>query len=346
MRTNIREAVLLGFMTYSMSETMTTKTNREFILETALQTLRIEQETLRAMEASIDARFLSAVEAIFTCSGRLVVSGIGKSALIGQKIVATLNSTGTPAVYMHAADAIHGDLGMIQSEDLVMCLSKSGETSEIKVLVPLLLSRGTRLIGMTANEDSYLGQRAHFLLHTPVPKEADPNNLAPTASTTAQAAMGDALATALLAWRGFSARDFARFHPGGALGKQLYLRVSDLLHLHERPAVSPEATLREVILEMTAKRLGATVVVSPDNEIVGIVTDGDLRRMLEQGDLPPHLNATEIMTPGPKSIDAEALAVDALELMQSHKITQLPVTEHGKYTGMVHLHDLLREGLL
>lgn len=298
------------------------------------------------LEQSIDERFLSVVEAIYNCRGRLVVSGVGKSALIGQKIVATLNSTGTPALFMHAADAIHGDLGMIQTEDLVMCLSKSGETAEVRVLVPLLLSRGNRLIGMTAKPHSYLGQRAHHLLYTPVPQEADPNNLAPTASTTAQAAMGDALATALLAWRGFSARDFARFHPGGALGKQLYLRVNDLLHLHERPGVSEGASLREIIVEMTAKRLGATAVLSADNHVVGIITDGDLRRMLEQKGHHPDICAADIMTAAPKSIDQHALAVEALELMQSHKITQLPVTAGGSYAGMVHLHDLLKEGLL
>lgn len=320
--------------------------DKELIINTALQTLRIEQETLRQLEKSIDDRFLRAVEAIIRCRGRLVVSGVGKSALIAQKIVATLNSTGTPALFMHAADAIHGDLGMIQEDDLAMCISKSGETAEVKVLVPLLLSRGNELIGMTGRADSFLGQRADYLLYTPVPQEADPNNLAPTASTTAQAAMGDALATALLSWRGFSAKDFARFHPGGALGKQLYLRVSDLLALHEKPQVMEEASLREVIIEMTAKRLGAAVVVNGQDEVRGIITDGDLRRMLEQGGSSTELTARRIMTRSPKTIDQEAMAVEALRLMQSHKITQLVVTAQGRYAGMVHLHDLLREGLL
>lgn len=320
--------------------------DKELIINTALQTLRIEQETLRQLEKSIDDRFLRAVEAIIRCRGRLVVSGVGKSALIAQKIVATLNSTGTPALFMHAADAIHGDLGMIQEDDLAMCISKSGETAEVKVLVPLLLSRGNELIGMTGRADSFLGQRADYLLYTPVPQEADPNNLAPTASTTAQAAMGDALATALLSWRGFSAKDFARFHPGGALGKQLYLRVSDLLALHEKPQVMEEASLREVIIEMTAKRLGAAVVVNGQDEVRGIITDGDLRRMLEQGGSATELTARRIMTRSPKTIDQEAMAVEALRLMQSHKITQLVVTAQGRYAGMVHLHDLLREGLL
>ncbi len=317
------------------------------ITKTALETIEIEIQTLGALKASINESFTSCVKAIFHCNGRLVVTGIGKSAIIGQKIVATLNSTGTPALFMHAADAIHGDLGMIQSSDFVLCLSKSGETPEIKVLVPLLKTLGNTLIGMVGKLDSYLGRQAHFVLHTPVPKEADPNNLAPTASTTAQAAMGDALATSLLALRGFSPQDFAQFHPGGALGKQLYLRVHDLYPQNEKPAVGLEESIQRTILEMTSKRLGATAVLDEEGQLRGIITDGDLRRMLERGTGLHELRAKDIMTTTPKAIQADAMAVKALQLMRKNSITQLIVVdENGRYLGFVHLHDLIREGLI
>ncbi|MCB0634226.1 MAG: KpsF/GutQ family sugar-phosphate isomerase [Saprospiraceae bacterium] len=316
------------------------------IVKTALQTIDIEATTLLELKKSIDPSFISCVEAIYASPGRLVVTGIGKSAIIAQKIVATLNSTGTPALYMHAADAIHGDLGMVRPDDLVMCLSKSGETAEIKVLVPLVKTLGSRLIAMVGRRNSYLGTQADFLLHTPVTREADPNNLAPTASTTAQIAMGDALATALLALRGFTPHDFAQFHPGGALGKQMYLRVQDLYPLNEVPAVRPEASLQEVILEMTAKCLGATAVLDPQGNLNGIITDGDLRRMLEKKPGLDQLTAADIMSISPKTILHDALAVKALEILRQHSITQLIVLKDGRYVGMVHLHNLVKEGLV
>lgn len=316
------------------------------ILETGQKTLEIETRALERLQASLSDDFIRAVETIHHMPGRLVVTGIGKSAIVAQKIVATLNSTGTPSLFMHAADAIHGDLGMIRDEDSVLCLSKSGETPEIKVLIPLLRHRVHCFIGMVSNPDSFLGRQADIMLLTPVDQEAEPNNLAPTASTTVQMAMGDALATALLSLRGFSPEDFARYHPGGALGKQLYLRVSDLYPQNECPAVRPDATLRETILEMTAKRLGATVVVNDQSELLGIITDGDLRRMLERTADTSGMRASDIMTPDPRSVQADALAVSALELMRTHNITQAPVCEGRIYKGMVHLHDLLREGIV
>jgi arabinose-5-phosphate isomerase len=316
------------------------------IIKTALETIRIEAETLIGLQNSINESFEACVKTIYNSNGRVIISGIGKSAIIGQKIVATLNSTGTPALYMHAADAIHGDLGMIQPDDILLCISKSGETSEIKVLVPLLKNMGNQLIGMTSRSGSFLAKKADFLLLTPVSKEADPNNLAPTASTTAQMAMGDALATSLLAYRGFSAKDFAKVHPGGALGKQLYLRVNDLYENNEKPFVKPDSNLQHTIFEISSKRLGATAVVDDDGILLGIITDGDLRRMLSsQPDLIT-VHAKDIMTPSPKTISKDTLAVKALNLMSKNSITQLVVTDEDKYLGFIHLHDLLREGLV
>jgi arabinose-5-phosphate isomerase len=318
------------------------------ILDIAQQTIRLEAEALRVLADSLaeNSDFQTCVEAIAASRGRLVLTGIGKSAIVAQKIVATLNSTGTPALFLHAADAIHGDLGMIQPNDFVLCISKSGETSEIKVLVPLLKNFGNPLIAMTANRQSTLARMADYLLWTPVAQEADPNNLAPTTSTIAQMALGDALAIALLSYKGFSAEDFAKFHPGGALGKQLYLRVRDLYLLHERPVVSPDATLQEVIFEISSKRLGATAVLDEHNQLAGIVTDGDLRRMLQQQQDFSSLRARDILSPNPKTIGPDALAVDALALLRSFSITQLVVVEKGAYLGIVHLHDLVREGLV
>ncbi|MCB0544821.1 MAG: KpsF/GutQ family sugar-phosphate isomerase [Saprospiraceae bacterium] len=318
------------------------------ILDIARQTIRIEAETLLALAEQLDATgdFSACVEAIAASPGRLVITGIGKSALVAQKIAATLNSTGTPALFLHAADAIHGDLGMIRPYDLVLCLSKSGETAEIKVLAPLVKNFGNPIIAMTAKRDSSLAKQADYVLWTPVEQEADPNNLAPTASTTAQMALGDALAVALLARKGFSPDDFAKFHPGGALGKQLYLRVRDLSVLHEQPAVGADATLSEIIHEISSKRLGATAVLSADGSLLGIITDGDLRRMLQRGGEVAGIRAGDILSAQPKSIAAGALAVDALALMRQHSIAQLVVLEEGRYCGMVHLHDLVREGLL
>ena len=311
----------------------------------ALQTIAIEIQAIEALKAAINATFCAAVEAIFHSKGRVIVSGIGKSALVAKKIVATLNSTGTPAIFMHASDAIHGDLGMIQEEDIVLCLSKSGTTTEIKVLVPLIKNLGNLLIGVTANEESYLSQHADYHLYTPIVREADPNNLAPTASSTAQMVLGDALATALLSLRGFSPNDFAQFHPGGALGKQLYLRVRDLYLLNERPQVAPSANIQDTIIEMTSKRLGATAVVE-QGQLVGIITDGDLRRMLEKEVRIDQLCAQDVMNRQPKTIQKGELAVKALEIMRAHSITQLIVLDQQEYLGFVHLHDLLKEGLI
>ncbi len=321
--------------------------SEELITKTALQTLEIELQTLALLKDSINEEFVRTVSAVYECRGRLVVTGVGKSAIIAQKIVATLNSTGTPALFMHAADAIHGDLGMIQTGDLVLCLSKSGETAEIKVLIPLLKKLNIHIIGMVSNKESYLSRHANLLLLTPVAQEADPNNLAPTASTTAQAAMGDALATALLALRGFTSKDFALFHPGGALGKQLYLRVHDLYPNNQKPSVYESDDIQTAIIEMTSKCLGATAVLNQEGRLKGIITDGDLRRMLGKGGTLSPVHAKDIMSPSPKTIHKDTLAVKALNLMRQHSITQLIVVDQpDEYLGMIHLHDLLKEGLV
>lgn len=320
--------------------------SEEQILKTASRTLEIEIQALEGLKKALNGDFVDCAKAIYASPGRVVVTGVGKSAIIAQKIVATLNSTGTPAIFMHAADAIHGDLGMIQPADIVLCLSKSGETPEIKVLAPLLKNMGNLLVGMVANPNSFLGRHADCVLLTPIEQEADPNNLAPTASTTAQVAMGDALATALLQMRGFTSAHFAKFHPGGALGKQLYLRVSDIYIHNERPLIRPDTGIRDTILEMTSKRLGAAVVVDEHEGVLGIVTDGDLRRMLQREASVSHLKAADIMSLNPRNIHKDALAVEALDLMRGNSISQLIVVENGRYLGIIHLHDLVREGLL
>ncbi len=280
------------------------------------------------------------------CKGRVVVSGIGKSAIIAQKIVATFNSTGTPSIFMHAADAIHGDLGMVQQEDIVMIISKSGSSPEIKVLVPLIRNFKNTLIGMVGNTGSYLARQADIVLNTTVDQEACPNNLAPTTSTTAQLVMGDTLAVCLMNLKGFGSDDFAKFHPGGLLGKKLYLRVSDIYSENEKPVVFSTQSLKEVIVEITKKRLGATAVVDRHHHLLGIITDGDLRRMLEKNNLSEKIKAKDIMTTDPKTIAPDELAINALEMMRKHEITQVIVTGEGKYLGMIHLHDLLKEGFI
>ena len=316
------------------------------IVSNARQTIDIELLTIAALRDSIDSHFVKTVETIYQSKGRTILTGIGKSAIVAQKIAATLNSTGTPSVFMHAADAIHGDLGIVQPEDVVICLSKSGDTPEIKALVPLLKNFGNVLVGMVSNRASYLGKNATYILHTPIEKEADPNNLAPTASTTAQMVMGDALATSLLALRGFTSADFAQFHPGGALGKQLYLRVRDIFPQHEAPSVFEQDGLKKTILEMTSKRLGATAVLNAAHDIIGVITDGDLRRLLQR-DMDVHnVKAVDMMSSNPKTVEADVLAVEALQMMRESSITQLVVLDGGKYVGMVHLHDLLKEGLV
>lgn len=315
------------------------------IVETALRTIDIETASVRALKTFIDRDFIETVKLIHFSEGRVIITGIGKSAIIAQKIVATLNSTGTPAVFMHAADAIHGDLGIIQRHDVVICISKSGNTPEIKLLVPLLKSGGNQLIAMVGDTGSFLAKNAGFVLNTTVEKEACPHNLAPTSSTTAQLAMGDALAVCLLECKGFTSSDFARFHPGGALGKRLYLKVADMFPNNPKPQVSPSDPLSGVILEISSKRLGATAVVEHDR-LVGIITDGDLRRMIEKGGDFQQLNASDIMSQNPKTAAPDTMAVDALQLMKQFNITSLLVAENGHYHGFVHLHDLLREGIM
>ncbi len=321
--------------------------HRDLIFDTARQTLEIEAVSLRGLRDSLDERFANVVEAVLASRGRLVVSGIGKSALVARKLVATFNSTGTPALFMHAGDAIHGDLGMIQAGDLVMCLSKSGETAEMRALVPLVRQLGHPLIAVVARADCFLALQADYTLLTPIAREADPHNLAPTASAIVQMALGDALATALLAVRGFRPEDFAQFHPGGSLGKQLYLRLHDLGCRNARPRVPPTANLREVILEITGKRLGATAVCEPGTErLLGVVTDGDLRRMLARESDTGTVTAGGLMTPAPQAMHDQELAIRGLELVQAREINQLLLVDaRGAYTGMVHLHDFIREGL-
>ena len=320
--------------------------NNETIIPVALRTIELEAQSVSGLKAFIDEGFIQAVKQVAAARGRLIVSGIGKSAIIAQKIVATLNSTGNPSVFMHAADAIHGDLGMIQADDIVLVISKSGDSPEIKVLAPLVQNFGNTLIGMVGNTQSFLAQHSDIVLNTTVEQEACPNNLAPTTSTTAQMVMGDALAVCLMEMKGFNTNDFAKFHPGGTLGKKLYLRVEELSAQNARPKVLPAASIKEVIVEMTQKRLGAAVVVNEKENILGIITDGDLRRMLEKTDTFEKLQAKDIMSSNPKTIDADVLAVNALEEMKQHNISQLVVQEKGKYAGIIHLHDLIKEGII
>lgn len=305
----------------------------------------MESHAISNLSSLLDENFADAVELIYNSKGRVIITGIGKSAIIANKIVATLNSTGTPSVFMHAADAIHGDLGLILEDDTVICISKSGNTPEIKVLVPLIKSAKNKMIAITGNIDSYLGVQSDYVLNAFVEKEACPNNLAPTTSTTAQLVIGDALAVCLLELRGFSKKDFAKYHPGGALGKRLYLRVNDLSSVNQKPKVTLNTNVKQVIIEITEKMLGVTAVVDND-EIVGIITDGDLRRMLSKVDDFTSLTAQDIMSINPKHIDADAMAVDAMDMMETNGISQLLVQENGKYAGVVHLHDLIKEGII
>lgn len=314
--------------------------------EIAKNTLTLEANSILELRDLINDEFEKIVQLLLETKGRLVISGIGKSAIIGQKIVATLNSTGTPSIFMHAADAIHGDLGMIREDDVVMIISKSGESPEIKVLVTLIQNLGNPLIAMVGKIPSALSEGASHILNTTVSQEACPNNLAPTSSTTAQMAMGDALAVCLMEAKGFTSDDFAKFHPGGALGKKLYLRVNDLSKQNEKPAVKESSTLKEVIVEITKRRLGLTAVLNENNELTGVITDGDLRRMLEKGVDLEKTNAKDIMSPSPKTIAQDALAVHALDTMRKNNITQLLVADEKNYVGVIHLHDLIREGLI
>jgi len=316
------------------------------IIQSAQRSIELQAASIAGLLPSINDQFEKAVHLLVNSKGRLVISGIGKSAIVAQKIVATMNSTGTPAVFMHAADAIHGDLGMVLPDDVVMVISKSGDSPEIKVLGPLLKGFGNTLIGMVGNMNSYLAKQANIILNTTVTKEACPNNLAPTTSTTAQMVMGDALAVALMETRGFKPADFARYHPGGTLGKKLYLRVADLIAPSDKPSVLSGASVKEAIMEITKKRLGAVVVINEADEVLGIITDGDVRRMLEKHDSFANLTANNIMGNTPKTIAHEAMAVDAFEMMRQYNINQLIAIEHGKYAGIVHLQDLVREGII
>lgn len=311
----------------------------------ALRTIEIETDAIHALIPSIDDSFEQAVKTMHESKGRLVVTGIGKSAIIGKKYVSTFNSTGSPAIFLHAADAVHGDIGMMHSDDILICISKSGETPEIKVLIPLVKQFGNKIISVVSNQDSYLAKHSDFVIHTPISIEADPNNLAPTASTTSQLVIGDAMATCLLALKGFNQRDFALLHPGGTLGKQLYLTVGDLISRHEKPMASPDQSISEIIVEMTSKRLGAATVLY-EGLVVGIVTDGDLRRMLNNHLDWNHLTGKDIMSRDPKKVSPECLAVEALSIMRKHSISQLIVVDQGNYVGMIHLHDIIKEGII
>lgn len=315
------------------------------IIEIAKKTVEEESKAILKLTDFIDDNFTKSVNYILNSQGRVVITGIGKSAIIASKIVATMNSTGTPAIFMHAADAIHGDLGIIQKDDVVICISKSGNTPEIKVLVPLLKRGNNKLIAITSNKNSVLGQQADCVLYAHVEKEACPNNLAPTTSTTAQLVLGDALAICLLEMKQFGSSDFAKYHPGGALGKRLYLKVSDIVANNQKPQVSPETDIKKVIVEISEKMLGATAVVD-GQDIIGVVTDGDIRRMLSKTDTITGLTAKDIMTANPKTIEANTLAIDALDVMETNKITQLLVTENNTYVGVIHLHNLVQEGLI
>ena len=320
--------------------------NSELILQKAKQTILAESQAIAYLSELIDDNLVNAVNCILESKGRVVVTGIGKSANIATKIVATLNSTGTPSIFMHAADAIHGDLGIIQKDDVVVCISKSGNTPEIKVLIPLIKNSQNKIIAITGNTNSYLGQNADFALNTYVEKEACPNNLAPTTSTTAQLVMGDVLAVCLLELKGFSSKDFAKYHPGGALGKKLYLRVSDLIVKNEVPKVSSDATVAQAIIEISEKRLGATAVLDSSGSICGIITDGDVRRMLSKSTKIEDFTAGDIMSKNPKTITESAMAIDALDIMENNNITQvLVVNDTNQYVGVVHLHDILKEGI-
>ena len=319
--------------------------SKKSIIDSAISTLRLESEAIMRLIDYINDDFVEAVQLILNSKGRVIVTGIGKSAIIAQKLVATFNSTGTPAIFMHAADAVHGDLGMIQTDDVVLCLSKSGNTPEIKVLAPLLKLSGNKLIGIVGNIDSELAKQADVVLNTTVEKEACPHNLAPTTSTTAQLAMGDALAICLLESKQFQSADFAKYHPGGALGKRLYLKAGDIAAKNEKPFVSPIASVKDIIIQISKNRLGAVAVIEND-VILGMITDGDIRRMLEKYSNLENITAVDLMNTNPKKIDSKELALSALKLIRAHNITQLLVTKDNRYFGIVHLHDLLKEGIV
>jgi arabinose-5-phosphate isomerase len=317
----------------------------ETILLNAKKTILSESDSIAKLVDYLTNDFSQSVEKIYECKGRVVITGIGKSAIIAQKIVATLNSTGTPSMFLHASEAVHGDLGMLLKDDIVICISKSGNSPEIKVLVPLLKRFGNTLIGMTADLNSFLGKESHHVLHAHVDSEACPNNLAPTNSTTAQLVLGDALAVCLMEMRNFKSEDFAIYHPGGALGKRLLLRVKDMLDMTHTPQVAPDASIKKVIMEISEKRLGVTAVVD-NNKVIGIITDGDIRRMLNERDTFADLTAVDIMTKNPKNINSSILVSEALNVLENNAITQLVVIDDNEYKGIIHLHDILKEGIV
>jgi len=320
--------------------------NTSEIIQSARKTIQIEAEAINQLLTSIDHQFADVITLLLNIKGRIIITGVGKSANVAVKIVATLNSTGTPAVFMHASDAIHGDLGIIQPDDVVLMLSKSGNTPEIKYLIPLIKNFGNKIIALTSQKNSFLAQNADYLLYAPLQKEACPNNLAPTTSTTLQMVIGDAIAVALLENRGFTDKDFAKYHPGGSLGKKLYLKVKHIITQNEKPISSAEDLIKDVIIEISRKRLGATVIVD-ENKILGIITDGDIRRMLQKNIDINKIKAGDIMTKNPKTIPANALAVSALKIMKEHNINQLiAVDDNNKYIGVIHIHDLLKEGII
>jgi len=319
---------------------------KKSILDIARECIQIEQNALATLANHLESSFEICVQDIFQSGARVVCCGIGKSALVAQKVVATMNSTGTASVFLHAADAVHGDVGMLVKGDYLCCFSKSGETEEIRLILPIAKNIGCKIVAITANVNSYLSKQADYTIFTPIDKEADPNNLAPTASTAAQMAIGDALAMCLLYLRGFTPADFAKFHPGGSLGKQLYLHVYDIYPAHGKPVNKHDDSLNEVILAMSKFRLGATVIIDENEYPIGIITDGDLRRMMEKKPDFSKVTASEIMNPNPKRIDAQALAMTALETMRSNNISQLVVIEEKHYVGVIHLHDLIKEGLI
>ncbi len=319
--------------------------NTENIIQSAKNTILSESKSIAKLADLLDNSFAEAVQLIFDCKTRLIVTGIGKSAIIAQKIVASMNSTGTPALFLHASEAIHGDLGMVQDNDVIICISKSGNSPEIKTLVPLLTRFGNKLIAITGNMSSFLAKNSHLVLDTTVDSESCPNNLAPTDSTTAQLVMGDALTVCLIEMRNFQPEDFAKFHPGGALGKKLLLKVADMVENSLKPMVSPDANIKKVIFEISEKRLGVTAVIE-NEKVIGIITDGDIRRMLNNNDTFSHLTAIDIMTKNPKLIQSSDMVIDAFQVLEDFKITQLVVVENDIYIGVLHLHDILKEGVI
>ncbi|MBE6223915.1 MAG: KpsF/GutQ family sugar-phosphate isomerase [Bacteroidales bacterium] len=312
----------------------------------AISVIDKEAKAVEKLKPYVNDEFVEILNLIYGSKGRLIITGIGKSAIIGNKIVATLNSTGTPSIFMHAADAIHGDLGIVQQDDVVLCISKSGNTPEIKVLVPLIRRMGNKLIAMVSNAESYLALHSDYVIRATVDEEACPNNLAPTSSTTTQLVMGDALAVCLLKMRGFSPEDFAKYHPGGSLGKRLYLTVDDVYDKELRPWVQPKETIQNTIINISQNRLGATVVLGDNDELMGIITDGDVRRMVEKGKPMDSLAAADIMSRNPKVVQKSELAVNAFSIMEKNKITSVVVMDGGKYVGLIHIHDVLREGIV